>query len=110
MNEVNEKVNATPYIKATNPLLEYAAGFGGTYDHMTTSEPVQYWHPGGQVNHGPTDNEIRLRESAIALTIEYFKASGTVNFPDFNQQLEKFYLFLQTGKATADGQAVELGF
>lgn len=45
----------------------------------------------------PSENEIRIREAAIALTIDYFKHDGPVDLNNFDAQLQKFYQFLLTG-------------
>lgn len=90
-------------VKKGPDFATYTAGYGGTYDHVT---PDQGFYGGWQVgggptNIGPTETEIRLRESAIALTVEFYKNKDNVTLPDFDTQLNKFYAFLQTGAIPA---------
>lgn len=57
----------------------------------------QQWGDLPQAPLVPSEEELRLREAAIALTIEYFKGIDDVEFEKFDAQLVKFHNFLQTG-------------
>lgn len=63
----------------------------------TTTFPTNIPHSWPTEPDGPTDTEIRLREAAIALTIEYFKQQNHVDIHEFDQQLTRFSYFLQYG-------------
>lgn len=101
-------------LKEGTPVTE-KVGKSPMYYGTSGATTLVSWDPGfvGPNNNKPTENEIRLRESAIALTIEYFKGSGEVELERFDGQLNKFYGFLQTGsiqQETTDTNTVEVGF